>query len=159
METNISYQSVIPVYSSNCHCLPSIQAQCGSCWAFASTGALEGQHFRKTSQLVSLSEQNLVDAGCTYGLSRTILDPPCHIWTFQNQLHAYFYFSCLATNICDILSTMCTFFGILPQYICNPVTFNAKYYTHIIVIFEQPKEVAMGAGWGMPTTMWRRMLA
>jgi len=49
------------------------QGQCGSCWAFSSTAAMEGAHFLKTTALLKLSEQQFVDCdpqsdGCDGGL-------------------------------------------------------------------------------------------
>ena len=49
-----------------------------ACWAFAATGALEALNFKQTRQLVSLSEQQIMDCskefgnfGCIGGIVRT----------------------------------------------------------------------------------------
>jgi len=69
------------------------QGQCGSCWSFSTTGAIEGANFLATGELTSLSEQQLVDcdhecdpaspeacdAGCNGGLPANAMD-----WVVKN---------------------------------------------------------------------------
>ncbi|XP_072449921.1 procathepsin L-like [Chiloscyllium punctatum] len=54
------------------------QGQCASCWAFAAIATMEGQLYNTSKNLISLSEQNLVDCenksrGCNGGWVRHAL--------------------------------------------------------------------------------------
>lgn len=62
------------------------QGSCGACWAFSSTGAMEGINQIKTGSLVSLSEQELCDCDRTYntGCNGGLMDY-AYQWVIQNH--------------------------------------------------------------------------
>jgi hypothetical protein len=83
------------------------QGQCVSSWAFSTTGSVEGAYFLKTGQLISLSEQQLVDCatssgeGCNGGL----VDSAFSYVNFKGLATEYAYpykggkFACLASSM------------------------------------------------------------
>ena len=56
------------------------QGQCGSCWSFSTTGAMEGAHFIATGELLSFSEQQLVDCASTLNMGCNGGNP---LWAYR----------------------------------------------------------------------------
>jgi len=63
------------------------QGSCGSCWAFSTTGNLESRWYLAKKQLVSLSEQFLVD--CDHACTDNVCDQGCLgglMWTAMQYI-------------------------------------------------------------------------
>lgn len=66
------------------------QGQCGSCWSFSTTGALEGAYFVTNDKLLSFSEEQLVDCdnlkngGRNHGCNGGIMDSAFN-WINKND--------------------------------------------------------------------------
>lgn len=66
------------------------QGQCGSCWSFSVTGALEGAYYIKYGKLLSFSEEQLVDCdnfkngGKDHGCNGGLMDNAFN-WIKKNQ--------------------------------------------------------------------------
>ena len=59
------------------------QMNCGSCWAFGAVASIEAAHAQKYGELISMSEQQLVD--CVEGTSCATGGLPSKAWEYVNK--------------------------------------------------------------------------
>lgn len=121
------------------------QGSCGSCWAFSTTGSIEGAAFIKNGELVSLSEQNLIDCdstdkGCMGGMMETA-------FKFDEEAHGLcseVEYPYLATDA-HTCNTNCT--KVVGSVVADYLDIDEKDKHGLLAsIALQPTSVAMQAG-------------
>ena len=93
------------------------QGQCGSCWSFSTTGALESVYYNENNKLISFSEQELIDCdklsndGKDHGCNGGLMDNAFKWIISQKGLCSeedYPYFSGETNNRGECASNKCT---------------------------------------------------
>lgn len=99
------------------------QGQCGSCWSFSTSGALEGAHFASTGSLTPLSEQQFMDCSkdlgnmsCSGGYINKAYDYAVANGVMSESDYPYY---ALDRNVC--------------QFDATKVVYTPKSYTHVPV--------------------------
>lgn len=121
------------------------QQQCGSCWAFSTTGSVEGAWFLSKGKLISLSEQQLVDCstsqgndGCNGGLMDYAFQ-----YIIDNKgicSEAAYPYSATGPNTCQ--ANKCTSVASISSYKDVPTNSETALMT---AISQQPVSVAVEA--------------
>jgi len=134
------------------------QGQCGSCWAFATTGTLEGQWMLRKRHAVSLSEQQLVDCstnfanhGCRGGMMDRAYryikyaggiqserdypykayDDNCHFRRSQSVATVRGYHAIRSGDERELTQTVQT---VGPVAVAIMVTYNFQHYSHGVLV-------------------------
>lgn len=79
------------------------QGHCGSCWSFAATAAIESEHFLTSGELLSLSEQQLVDCdpksdGCDGGFAAWAFE---YVATASQELETEYPYTATTGATCN----------------------------------------------------------
>jgi len=122
------------------------QGQCGSCWTFSTTGALEGARYIKEGVLTSLSEQNIVScdtggSGCSGGSMAQAFD-----WVNQNggicTEEAYPYVSASGTAPSCSAGPSCTKENVRPT---SHTSVESNEQSFMAAVAQQPVSIAVEA--------------